>query len=198
MDMPEFREYPKIARLNREVIVTEKIDGTNAAVIVTEDGRVFAQSRTQVITAPNDNHGFRAWVEEHAEDLKTTLGAGVHFGEWWGSGIQRGYGLPKGEKRFSLFNVDRWQSLIQPFAPGRNVASIEHNGMTLHVVPVLWRGLFDTTVVRGLMDELREKGSRAVPGFMHPEGVVVWHVQGRFGLKATLERDEQPKGVPQA
>ncbi len=32
----------------------------------------------------------------------------TYFGEWWGSGVQRGYGLQKGDKRFSLFNVSRW------------------------------------------------------------------------------------------
>ena len=36
----------------------------------------------------------------------TFLVPGRHFGEWWGSGIQRGYGLD--EKTFSLFNAYRW------------------------------------------------------------------------------------------
>lgn len=30
-----FKEWPKIARLNRPVVITEKIDGTNSCVIVT-------------------------------------------------------------------------------------------------------------------------------------------------------------------
>ena len=37
-----FEAWPKIARLNRDCIITEKIDGTNAAVIVTDDLRVGA------------------------------------------------------------------------------------------------------------------------------------------------------------
>lgn len=36
----EFQPWPKIARLNREITITEKIDGTNAAVIITEEGEV--------------------------------------------------------------------------------------------------------------------------------------------------------------
>lgn len=28
---PEFRPWPKIARLNRDIVITEKIDGTAAA-----------------------------------------------------------------------------------------------------------------------------------------------------------------------
>ena len=38
----EFEGFPKIARLSREIVVTEKIDGTNARVCITEDGRIFA------------------------------------------------------------------------------------------------------------------------------------------------------------
>ena len=40
-----FEGWPQIARLNRGIVVTEKIDGTNAAVIITSDGRVGAQSK---------------------------------------------------------------------------------------------------------------------------------------------------------
>lgn len=34
-----FQPFPKIARWSREVIITEKIDGTNASVIVSDDGK---------------------------------------------------------------------------------------------------------------------------------------------------------------
>src|SRR5688572_20787509 len=118
-----FEEFPKIARLSRGCVVTEKIDGTNAQILIAKetddlavnrlllahrDGlMMLAGSRTQFITPERDNHGFARWVSEHADEL-WSLGEGRHFGEWWGSGIQRGYGLPKGEKRFSLFNVARW------------------------------------------------------------------------------------------
>jgi hypothetical protein len=40
--MIEFQEFPKIFRLSREMIVTEKLDGTNAQVYVTDDGQVLA------------------------------------------------------------------------------------------------------------------------------------------------------------
>jgi hypothetical protein len=68
---------------------------------------MLAGSRSQYITPERDNHGFARWVQDDADEL-WALGEGRHFGEWWGSGIQRGYGLQKGEKRFSLFNVARW------------------------------------------------------------------------------------------
>ena len=103
----EFREFPKIARLSREMIITEKIDGTNAQILITEDGQILTGSRNRWITPQDDNYGFAKWVEENKQEI-LKLGVGRHFGEWWGGGIQRGYNLPKGEKRFSLFNVSRW------------------------------------------------------------------------------------------
>ena len=96
---PEFRPFPKIPRFDREVIITEKIDGTNASVHVTDDGHVFAGSRNRWLTWDQDNFGFARWVKEHEDELRTGLGPGTHFGEWWGLGIQRGYDLH--ERRFS-------------------------------------------------------------------------------------------------
>ena len=173
----EFKEFPKMPRLSREIIVTEKIDGTNAQVCITEDGRILAGSRTRWITPENDNFGFAAWVRDNAEEL-LKLGPGSHFGEWWGAGIQRRYGLS--EKRFSLFNVARWG---------------EERPACCDVVPVLYRGEFDTAAVEDCIASLREFGSRAAPGFMKPEGVVVFHIAGNVGFKKTLEKDDVPKTV---
>lgn len=176
---PEFIEFPKIPRLSREIIITEKIDGTNGIVYVGEDGRVIAGSRTQWLIG-SDNHGFAKWVAEHEEELRK-LGPGRHYGEWWGSGIQRGYGLQKGEKRFSLFNTARWgDPAVRPAC--------------CHVVPELARGMFTTELVDRVLEVLRTEGSFAAPGFMKPEGVVIFHPQGSVGFKKTLERDEEWKG----
>ena len=35
----EFMEFPKIASLSRECIITEKIDGTNGQIFIDEDGK---------------------------------------------------------------------------------------------------------------------------------------------------------------
>lgn len=176
----EFKEFPKIHRLNREIIVTEKLDGTNACVIITEDGQFGCQSRNRLITPDNDNMGFARWAYEHKDELMK-LGKGYHFGEWWGSGIQRGYGLPSGEKRFSLFNTFRWsQQDVRPSC--------------CEVVPVLYQGLFNQEMIDWCITELRHTGSRAVP-FMNPEGIVVFHTASNSGYKITLEHDEQPKSV---
>lgn len=181
----EFREFQKIPRLFREVIVTEKIDGTNACVVVGEDGSVAAQSRSRIITPQDDNYGFAKWVGEHTVEL-SALGAGYHYGEWWGLGINRNYGLT--EKRFSLFNVSRWSD-----EKGCRPACC-------HVVPVLLRGVPDESfdVARFAIAKLRMSGSVAAPGFMKPEGIVAFHVQGNLLFKATLEKDEEWKGKSRA
>jgi hypothetical protein len=173
-----FAEFPKIARLNRECVISEKIDGTNGQIIIGEDGAIAAGSRSRLITPEQDNFGFAAWVRDHADELRT-LGVGRHFGEWWGSGIQRGYGLTKGEKRFSLFNAERWGE-TRPSCCG--------------VVPVLFRGLFSTAAVESCLQQLRDHGSVAAPGFVKPEGVVIWHAAAQVGFKVTLERDSEWKG----
>jgi len=179
MIRPIFEAFPSISRLSRECIVTEKLDGTNAQVVVTEDGNVFAGSRTRWITPEEDNYGFARWVKEHEEELRVGLGFGQHFGEWWGSGIQRTYGLK--EKRFSLFNVSRWTDDVRPECCG--------------VVPTLYTGIFDTLQIDNQLYMLRDEGSKAAPGFMKPEGIVIYHVPSRQLFKKTLDKNDAHKGA---
>lgn len=173
-----FEGFPKIPRLNRDCVITEKLDGTNAQVYITDDGDVFAGSRNRMLTIHDDNFGFANWVERNKQEL-LKLGPGRHFGEWWGRGIQRGYGLK--EKRFSLFNTARWA-----YATDRPECC--------HVVPMLYQGLFSTVSVRHTVTGLVNNGSQAAPGFMNPEGVIVWHEAARQMFKVTCEDDEKPKG----
>lgn len=206
----EFEPFPKVPRLSRSMTITEKIDGSNASVWVsyapslnpTEDNltsrvaeelaeagifrvlhedlmySIRAGSRTRFIVPckGGDNHGFAAWVCQFAAEL-VKLGEGVHHGEWWGAGIQRRYGLD--HKRFSLFNTDRWG---------------EERPECCHVVPVLHQGLFDTETILDVLNELQANGSRAAPGFMRPEGVMIWHHGSRSMFKKTIEGDERGKG----
>lgn len=168
-----FQPFPKVPRLLRNVTVTEKIDGTNASVRVYADGTVRAGSRTRWITPEDDNFGFAAWVRDHAEELRG-LGEGHHFGEWWGRGIQRGYGL--NERRFSLFNVSRWNADTPPPS-------------CCHVVPVICDDI-PFAEVPGLLDDIfffRE--SWAAPGFDRPEGAMIYHSAARQYFKYTLDGD---------
>jgi hypothetical protein len=197
----EFVEWPKIFRFNRETIVTEKIDGTNSAIVVREDGVVYAQSRSRVIFPDADNFGFAAWVHANHEQLREQLGVGRHFGEWWGSGIQRGYGLTKGEKRFSLFNTSRWTSPFnKSIVSGEAVRVIEERQNECvecplcHVVPILgvYPSLGDVKVESRIY-WLTARGSQAAPGFMKPEGIVIYHTSSNQCFKVTCVKDEKHK-----
>ena len=175
----EFRKFEKIARLSREIIVTEKIDGTNCLIAISEDGEFQVGSRYGWIAPQADHMGFARWAYEHKDELMQ-LGKGFHYGEWWGQGIQRGYGLK--EKRFSLFNTSRWSDdTVRPAC--------------CHVVPVLYTGMFDTTKIEAVLEHLSYYGSIAAPGFMKPEGVVIYHTAGNLYFKKTIVGDEQPKSL---
>lgn len=148
--MSEFKAWPKIPRWeNSRWVVTEKIDGTNACVVIDALGNVSAQSRNRIITLQDDNFGFAEWVNTHKEEL-LSLGEGHHYGEWWGLGIQRGYG--QSEKIFSLF--DFWRE-------GDSLPSC------CRTVPVLGK------TIEGALANLRQNGSRAAPGWDRPEGLVL-------------------------
>jgi hypothetical protein len=154
--MPEFQAWPKIPRWqNENYVITEKIDGTNGCIIVTAYGDVYAQSRSKILneTKSGDNFGFCKWVMGHKDEL-LNLGEGYHYGEWWGQGIQRNYGLP--DRRFSLFNI--WH---------------ENTPECVSKVPVIEKSL-DKAIGR-----LSELGSIAAPGFNKPEGLVMSATQNR-------------------
>lgn len=199
-----FEAFPKIARLNREIVITEKIDGTNAQVIVdpvnvsheeyektygavpllytyTPDNipvAIWAGSRSKLIyPGKQDNAGFAGWVLQNGVEL-AKLGPGRHFGEWWGQGIQRRYGLQ--EKRFSLFNVGRW--------------NVDNVPKCVHVVPTLYVGPFSQKEIEACVEELLMEGSHAAPGFKDAEGVVVYHTAADQLFKVTCKDDEKPKG----
>jgi hypothetical protein len=185
----EFRGFQKIARLRREMIITEKIDGTNAQIFITDTGEIHAGSRKRWITPQDDNFGFARWVAEHEQELLAGLGPGQHFGEWWGQGIQRGYDLK--EKRFSLFNVSRWSKFeADPLNDGPDQCP-----ECCDVVPTLYRGLFDTNSIATALTVLKNKGSYAAPGFLKPEGLVIYHVHSGQLFKRTIENDDVPKGA---
>ena len=211
--MADFPAFPKIARLSKPVVLTEKIDGTNGLIYITPatlgapDGElveletgwhvVAPGSRSRWITPMNDNHGFARWVYDNAEEL-VKLGPGHHYGEWWGSGIQRGYGLQKGEKRFSLFNVGRWRDYEitkgDPYEYDASKAQLIPNVPGLRTVPVVtWDD--NGTEVGVLHGEakaaLLSLGSMAARKegleFDRPEGLMIyWEASGVY-MKAPFD-----------
>lgn len=124
-----------------------------------------------MIKPGDDNYGFAKYVYDNASVLARTLGQGLHFGEWWGKGIQRGYGLS--ERRFSLLNVNRY-------------AGVEVPEIGLSTVPVLYDFGADNIddMLYDSIYELEHYGSRAAPGFAQPEGVVAFHERSGQTFKA--------------
>lgn len=198
-----FQPWPKIARLGKLVMtVTEKIDGTNAQVhiinpmLAVEQGipllaevnglGIAAASRNRYVTREKDNAGWAKFVQENAEEL-AKLGEGRHYGEWWGHGIQRGYGLS--EKRFSLFNTFRWAKpyVAMKMGYGYDVKFPR----VCELVPLLYHGPVDLKVAETWMDNLADPdqgGSRAAPGWLKPEGIII--NIGGVNYKQTYEATE--------
>ena len=179
MTPPEFKGFPKIPRFrNFFVTITEKIDGTNAGVFISENGSMLTASRKRWITPARDNYGFAQWAGDHYDQL-VTLGPGMHWGEWWGRSIQRGYDLT--ERRFSLFDVLRW-------GPAEWKDESHPFPLCCHLVPVLATlPIVSDFHVREVLAGLRRHGSRAAPGYMNPEGVVIYHNAGRHRSKLTFD-----------
>lgn len=217
----EFEGFPKIPRLSRDIVVTEKIDGTNGQIYIFESHPeiglenpnvyavdcsvagvpggyepgpcygIMAGSRKRWVTPEDDNFGFARWVWDNARELIDTLGPGKHFGEWYGSGIQSGYNLK--EKRFALFNSGKWTNEIG--GPASDTKTYVGDIPQLDVVPILYEGPFDTERIDWCIDVLREGGSFISPGFDKPEGVIIYHTQGNLYFKKTIYKDEIPKSV---
>lgn len=210
----EFSEWPKTPRWFRDITITEKIDGTNGGIHIREftfghhaaveipkfaklvmgqvqddsglpvhEYLIAAQSRKRLVTPADDNQGFARWVWNNADHLIGTLGAGTHYGEWWGQGIQRNYGANR--KAFSLFNTHKWGQVLdeEPDAHG------------LAVVPRLYQGPNDAGAIDDALDELRDYGSFAAPGFDRPEGIVIYHSAARQVFKVLIESDDVPKSL---
>jgi hypothetical protein len=235
----EFKEFKKIPRLSREIIISEKIDGSNGQIFiyspkdklrfpfsderdipsqefideycvyihpenphVEEDDKLylFAGSRNRwlKIGKQSDNHGFASWVKEHGAEL-VMLGEGRHYGEYYGKSIQRGYGLD--HKRFALFNVSKWHDkrlekrLISVNEKTGEETYTEVAPDCCEVVPILYEGEFCTETINGVLGILKTVGSKAVPGFMKPEGICIFHTAAGQYFKKTIENDSQPKGV---
>lgn len=175
----EFVEYGKTNRLYRDIVITEKIDGSNCVIgIDTENRKIWAGSRTKWLNNEQDHFGFHKWVTENCYTLFEDLGPGLHRGEWFGQKMQRKYGMD--HREFALFNTDKW-------------GDKEFKTPNLRSVPVLYHGPFSEDAIIGRLDELREYGSVAAPGFMNPEGICIFHTQANIVFKVLLENDEMSK-----
>lgn len=227
MSVEKFEAWPKTPRLNRPWVITEKIDGTNSAVFIekVEESTVaevapvtyvhvtdaddpennglydvYAQSRNRLITPANDNFGFAAWVERHAETLVKGLGPGRHFGEWAGPGVQKNPHALE-QRLFFLFNTEKWGDIFDE-------AWDELRAVGVRTVPVLGRVAsllqdgggevqkwLRSLRLHGSFATEAERGSLAARDESKAEGIILYSTAARQAFKITLENDELPKAL---
>ena len=165
--MVEFVKFPKIPRIkNNDITITEKMDGTNACIIIEQDQVVGVQSRNRMITPEDDNMGFAGWVDRNKEEL-AKLGHGYHYGEWAGPGIQRNpHQLD--EKTFFLFNT---------FRPADTLPDI------VKQVPILYVGPYSDKEIESAMTNLWDS---AMSDGYQPEGIIIYFHTTKSYMKHTF------------
>jgi len=165
----EFKAWEKIPRENPfTVTITEKMDGTNACIVIQDGAIVAVQSRKRFITPEDDNFGFAKWVEDNNDDL-LSLEEGYHYGEWAGLGIQKNPHNLEG-KKFFLFNTFRW-NIDNPNRP-----------KCCNVVPILYQGMLEPETIPELLEGLKNEADVGET----PEGVVVYYHAFRKYTKHTI------------
>ena len=178
----EFRPWPKIPRLvSEKITITEKMDGTNACIIIEGEEIVAIQSRKRFIYPEGtegqpkgcDNAGFAGWVRDNEQEL-LKLGDGHHYGEWCGPAIQRNpHNLPI--KRFYLFNTQRWG------------AYAERAPKCCTTVRELYSGPNTREAINKAMEDLKNIAHQEM---YTPEGIIVFNHLARNSYKLTFENSE--------
>lgn len=101
---------------------TVKLHGTNASIVQGANGEISYQSRNRVLKVGDDNAGFVAHMSQHEETLRALFShlrraqnvpadqEIAVFGEWCGSGIQKGVAISQLPKRFIIFaaHANEW------------------------------------------------------------------------------------------
>jgi hypothetical protein len=102
------------------------------------------------------------------------LGEGYHYGEWYGTGIQKNPHKIDG-RRFALFNSNRWRDGRQERPDG------------FECVPILYEDVYTNTIIEETMQALR---LRSIAFSYKAEGIVVWYHTTRRYEKFTFETAE--------
>ena len=192
MSTVNYNSFPSIERLeNIYCIISEKIDGTNSLIEINETNVRFG-SRNRYISFSDDNAGFanffkdyEARFEDAAKDITTDESYPLRiYGEWFGCGIQRGYGLK--DKFFMPFNSFYSEKLIEYQVP--NVIAPN----------IMYTGKFSMEVVDTCMQQLKLNGSGVVKDYKQPEGIVIFFPKYNFRLKETFDGAKWKDALPKS
>lgn len=103
-----------------------KLHGSNASIVKDmKTGRIYAQSRSRVITPKDDNMGFAKFVEDNLtlfdamfQNIDNYVEHYTHaliYGEWCGKGIQKGAAICELEtKKFFIFAIREYSDKLAP------------------------------------------------------------------------------------
>ncbi len=167
----DFKKWPKTPRATGNAItITEKMDGTNAAISI-YGGEIHAvQSRNRLITPDDDHYGFAQWCHDNNDEL-VKLGDGRHYGEWVGYGIQSNP-HQLGERRFFIFNT---------FRPTDSLPDC------VSQVEVLYNGAYSDEVINRAFDDL---WMAHLDSPYTPEGIIIYNHLSKTRMKMTYKNND--------
>ncbi len=137
--------------------VTEKIDGTNIRVILSEAGEVSFGGRSDNANIPGDlvQYLVRTFQQDKLKEALWLDGptSVVLYGEGYGPGIQKGGGLYRKDKSFVLFDVlvgEKWwldREAVQEIAGKLGIDAVPYLGrMALDQIVELVRTPFPSKI----------------------------------------------------
>lgn len=169
-DIEPLRRWPDVLSADEEVIVTEKIHGTNARFVFTE-GRLWCGSRTRWKCKTQNSPWWSAAEKHTLAETLARIPSLMVFGEVFGRVQDLRYGHDKG---FQLATFDALDLGSGRFLDYNDfVARMEE--LSLPMVPLLYRGRWAE-----MPDGLAEGPTIAGKGAHVREGFVVRPVRERF------------------
>ena len=192
MSTANYSSFPSIERLeNIYCVISEKIDGTNGLIEINETNVRFG-SRNRYISFSDDNAGFANFFKDYearfkdaAKDITTDKSYPLRiYGEWFGRGIQRGYGLK--------------DKFFMPFSSFYSEKLIEYQVPNVITPNIMYTGKFSMEVVDTCMQQLKLNGSGVVKDYKQPEGIVIFFPKYNFRLKETFDGAKWKDALPKS
>ena len=212
MSTASYPSFSSIERLeNIYCVISEKIDGTNGLIEIqnkannSNTGSMIVKfgSRNRYISFSDDNAGFANFFRHYEKKFKNMAKEIIAssynedsqtdeiptenyplriYGEWFGKGIQRGYGLD--DKYFMPFSSFYAEHMIKAGIPNIMMPNI------------MYTGKFSLEVVDNCMNCLTS-GSfhNLITNYDNPEGIVIYFPKYNFRLKQTFEGSKWERNI---
>lgn len=132
-------KFAEAFKVGEHITITEKIDGANASIAVSEDGKLIAFSRRNELTPESNLQGFYEYVQSlDPTMISCVLGTRyIFFGEWL---VKHTIKYPQ-EKMKQFYVFDVWDTEIEQYIPWEQAKQMaEFCG--LKMIPVFYDGPF--------------------------------------------------------